>query len=73
MQQVIREKAKELLSSGKVDRILAWQDGEFFYDQMPCIFKTPEEIDKSLVYNGFSSVIFQYLWMMGGNKLEYKK
>jgi len=55
MQQVIREKAKELLSSGKVDRILAWQDGEFFYDQMPCIFKTPEEIDKSLVYNGFSS------------------
>ena len=55
MQQVIREKAKELLSSGKVNRVLAWQNGEFFYDQMPAVFTTAEEIEKSLVYNGFSA------------------
>jgi len=54
MQKVIREKAGELLQSGKADRVLAWREGEFFYDQTPHIFRTPEEVEKDLVYNGFS-------------------
>ncbi len=54
MQKVIREKAIELLSSGKADRILAWKEGDFFYDQTPFVFRSAEEIEKSLVYNGFS-------------------
>ncbi len=54
MQKVIREKAKDLLSSGKVDRVLGWTEGEFFYDQTPEVFKTAEEIEKGFVYNGFS-------------------
>ncbi len=55
MQQVIREKAIELLKSGKVNRVLGWTEGEFFYDQTPEIFTTPEEIEKKFVYNGFSA------------------
>ena len=55
MQKVIREKAIELLSSGKADRVLAWKEGDFFYDQTPFVFKTQEEIEKGLVYNGFSA------------------
>jgi coenzyme F420-reducing hydrogenase beta subunit len=54
MQQVIREKAIELLKSGKVNRVLGWTEGEFFYDQTPEVFTTPEEIEKRFVYNGFS-------------------
>ena len=55
MQQVIRDKALSLLEAGKVDRVLAWKEGEFFYDQTPHVFKTAEEINRSLVYNGFSA------------------
>ena len=38
MQKMIREKAVELLSSGKADRVLGWREGEFFYDQTPQVF-----------------------------------
>ena len=55
MQKVIREKAIELLSSGKANRVLAWKEGDFFYDQTPFVFQNAEEIEKSLVYNGFSA------------------
>ena len=42
MQKVIREKAIELLSSGKVNRVLAWKEGDFFYDQTPFVFQNAE-------------------------------
>ena len=54
MQQVIRDKAIELLTSGKAARVIGWREGDFFYDQTPEVFTTPEEIEKSFVYNGFS-------------------
>ncbi|MBR7165967.1 MAG: 4Fe-4S dicluster domain-containing protein [Clostridia bacterium] len=54
MQKVIREKAIELLKSGKADRVLGWKEGEFFYDQTPHLFLNPEEVEKTFVYNGFS-------------------
>ena len=54
MQKVIRDKAIELLTSGKVSGVLAWKEGEFFYDQTPYLFQTKEEIEKSLTYNSFS-------------------
>ena len=53
MQKVIREKAKELLSQGTADRVLAWKTGEFFYDVEPHLFTSAEEIDRDLVWNGF--------------------
>ncbi len=55
MQQVIREKAIQLLEEGKVTRVLGWSEGEFFYDQTPKVFTTKEDIEKGFVYNGFSA------------------
>ena len=45
-------KAKELLESGKVNRVLGWTKGEFCYDVSPCVFNSVDEL-KNFVYNGF--------------------
>lgn len=54
MQQMIKEKALELLRSGAVSRVLGWKTGEFFYDLTPALFESAEEIEKDFVYSGFS-------------------
>lgn len=54
MQQMIKEKALELLRSGAVSRVLGWKTGEFFYDLTPAVFDSVEEIEKDFVYSGFS-------------------
>ena len=54
MQEMIRQKAVELLRSGKVNRVLAWKDGEFFYDPTPFVFTDEKSLEK-LVYNGFTA------------------
>jgi len=46
------ERAKELLSSGEVARVVGWKKGEFYFDPVPAAFETVEELD-SLVYNYF--------------------
>lgn len=46
-------KAKEMLASGKVNRVLGWQKGLFDYDITPAVFESTEEIDKDFVYNDF--------------------
>ncbi|MBR6747578.1 MAG: 4Fe-4S dicluster domain-containing protein [Clostridia bacterium] len=51
MQGMIREKAAALLRDGVCDRVMAWENGEFFYDPTPACF-TAENID-NLVYNSF--------------------
>ena len=51
----MQEKAIELLTSGKADRVLAWKTGDFFYDQTPYLFRNEQEVKESLVYNGFSA------------------
>ena len=53
MQEMIRMKAKELLSSGKANRVFGWTEGEFFYDLTPRVFTSEEEIDSSFVYSVF--------------------
>ncbi|MBR2615489.1 MAG: 4Fe-4S dicluster domain-containing protein [Clostridia bacterium] len=55
MQEMIRKKAKELLLSGKVDRVLAWKNGDFCYDQTPHLFTSAEEVEQDLVYDAFSA------------------
>jgi len=55
MQKVILEKALDLISSGKVNRILGWKEGDFFYDQTPYVFTSAEELKNDFVYNGFSA------------------
>ena len=46
------ERAKELLSSGEVARVIGWKKGEFEFDPVPATFETVEELD-GFVYNYF--------------------
>ena len=47
------ERAKELLASQEVARVLGWEKGEFWYDLTPAFFETPESL-ANFVYSGFS-------------------
>lgn len=53
MQKELIERAKELLSQGKIDRVIGWKAGEFTYDITPAVFHTADELDKSFVFNRF--------------------
>ncbi|MBE6345090.1 MAG: 4Fe-4S ferredoxin [Spirochaetaceae bacterium] len=46
-------KAKEMLASGNVNRVIGWQKGLFEYDITPAIFENAEEMDSSFIYNEF--------------------
>ena len=53
MQEVMKNRAKELLASGAVTRVIGWKRNEFVYDITPAIFTTAEEIDRDFVYDDF--------------------
>ena len=46
------ERAKDLLSSGAVARVIGWKKGEFEFDPVPATFETVEEFN-GFVYNYF--------------------
>ena len=46
------ERAKELLNSGEVARVIGWKKGEFIYDPTPAVFESEQELSE-MVYNGF--------------------
>ena len=54
------ERAKALLASGEVARVLGWKKGDFCFDPSPACFESVEELD-SLVYN----------WFCGANLSKY--
>ena len=49
----IINRAKELLESGEVARVVGWKKGEFIYDISPATFENAEEL-KDFTYNWFS-------------------
>ena len=51
MQELIL-RAKALLESGEVSRVLGWRKGEHVYDPEPAFFETADALDE-FVYNGF--------------------
>ena len=51
MQELIN-RAKSLLESGEVSRVLGWKKGENVFDVEPAFFATAEELE-NFVYNGF--------------------
>ena len=53
MQEMMKNKAIELLSSGAVSRVLGWKKGDFVYDMTPAVFETKEEIETDFVYSAF--------------------
>lgn len=46
------ERAKALLESGEVARVVGWKKGEFYFDPVPATFETVEELN-DFVYNDF--------------------
>ena len=53
MQEMMKKRAKELLSSGEVTRVIGWKKNEFDYDITPALFESVEEIDRDFVYDDF--------------------
>ncbi|MEI3078087.1 MAG: hypothetical protein V8T00_01840 [Oscillospiraceae bacterium] len=52
--QGVKEKALELLASGKAQRVLGWKTGEFFYDLTPGVFESAEEVEREFEYGVFA-------------------
>ncbi len=46
------ERAKELLESGAVARVIGWKKGDFYFDPAPATFESVESLNE-FVYNGF--------------------
>lgn len=55
MQEQVKARARALLESGQVRRVLGWKTGEFFYDLTPAVFETAEEVERDFVWSGFSA------------------
>ena len=53
MQKVMIERAAELLSSGKVNRVLGWRAGLFAHDNTPSVFTDAADLQANFVYNEF--------------------
>lgn len=51
MQEMIKERVRSLIAEGAADRVLGWEEGEFFYDRTPKVF-TADTLD-SLKYDDF--------------------
>lgn len=51
IEKTIKDRAKQLLDEGVVDRALGWKKGEYGYDNTPAVF-FKDELD-GLVYNSF--------------------
>lgn len=69
MQELIA-RAKALLESGQVSRVLGWRAGEHSWDPEPAFFGTPESLD-SFVYNGFCGANLSK-YMIDASRLEGK-
>ena len=52
IEELLKKRAAELLAGGEIKRVLAWQAGEFFYDNSPAAVESVEDCAK-LVYNAF--------------------
>ena len=52
--QGVKEKALELLESGKAQRVLGWKAGEFFYDLTPGVFESAADAEQNFQYSVFA-------------------
>ena len=53
MQKIMIERAAELLSTGKVNRVLGWRAGLFDHDNTPSVFTDAADLQANFVYNEF--------------------
>ena len=66
MQELIN-RAKSLLESGEVSRVLGWKKGETEFDMEPAFFSTAEELE-SFIYNGFCGANLSKYMIEAGKK-----
>ncbi len=52
LQEALKEKAKNLLASGEVKRVVGWTKGEFIHDPSPATFENEAQLE-NFVYNDF--------------------
>ena len=71
MQEMILNRAKELLADGTVARVLGWKNGDMSYNPEPAFFETAEDLDANFVYNGFCGANLSK-YMIETSKLEGK-
>ncbi len=69
MQELIN-RAKELLASGEVQRVLGWKKGDLGYNPEPAYFATEDDL-KDFVYDGFCGANLSKM-MIEASKLEGK-
>ena len=50
--QLILERARELMQSGQIQRVLGWEKGEFEHDPTPAFFESEEEL-QNFCYNDY--------------------
>ena len=76
MQEIKRDalvsKAKELLASGAVNRVLSWKRGEFDYDITPALFTQADELDRDFVWGDFCGANFSKYLVKETEKDEAK-
>ena len=60
VEQKMLERAKALLESGEVARVIGWKKGDFCYDPSPASFERVEELND-----------FVYNWFCGANLSKY--
>lgn len=70
MQEIVSEqvskevfaKAKEMLASGAVNRVMGWERGLFDYDITPRVFSSVEELEKNFVFDRYcEATVSKYL------------
>ena len=61
VQMKMLERAKALLESGAVARVVGWKKGDFCFDPSPAVFESVEELEKDFVYD----------WFCGANLSKY--
>ena len=65
--KLMQEKAAQLLDNAQVDYVLGFKQGEFFYDNSPCMFSQTAELGE-LVFNNFCApTLSKYLIDSGKN------
>ncbi len=65
MQELI-SRLKELMESGKVQRVLGWKKGDFAFNPEPAYFNSVEELDE-FVYDGFCGANLSKYMIKGSN------
>ena len=73
MQDKLIKRAKELLSEGKVQKVVGWKKGLFEDDITPAVFESAEELDKGFVFNKYCAANLSKYLVKITRDIEVKK